>query len=83
MLKFVFLLASMASWLLVGAALIYLSPVIAHNLTQSELTATWMGTLQRGGYYPNLAIGVGGLMAVIGTVLSIVGNFNLKQEPQD
>ncbi len=68
--KTIFLLASMVGWLAVGASLIYLTPVAAHWVRPSGLTATWMQTLARGGYDPMLAV-VGGGAALI---LTAAGN---------
>lgn len=65
--KTVFLLASMVGWLAVGAALMYLFPLMAHALVQSDLTQTWLETLTRSGYNPWLAY-VGGGGALIVTV---------------
>lgn len=68
--KTLFLLASMVGWLIVGASLIYLVPVAANLIRPSSTTATWMETLSRGGYAPNLAIYGGG----IAFVLTVAGN---------
>jgi uncharacterized membrane protein YGL010W len=78
--KNIFLIVSMIPWLLVGGALIYLSPQIANAMTHSSMTATWLVTLNRSGYYPNLAIGVGLAMAAVGTGLTILGATVLKTE---
>lgn len=66
--KTIFLLASMVGWLIVGAALMYLFPVIADWLVASDLTHTWMKTLSRSGYNPSLAW-IGGGIALGITVL--------------
>jgi hypothetical protein len=66
--KTLFLLASMAGWLIVGAALIYLFPVILDYVIDSDRTHLWMTTLSRGGYHPILA-GVGGGITLVITVL--------------
>jgi hypothetical protein len=76
--KSILLVASMAAWLLVGGGLIYLSPTIANNLTHSEMTATWMKTLTRSGYYPKLAIGVSLVMTIVGSILSVIQLGDLK-----
>jgi class 3 adenylate cyclase len=76
--KSAFLLVSMVPWLLVGGALIYLSPQMADAIMHSEMTATWLKTLNRSGYYPNLAIGVALGMSIVGTGLSIFGATVLK-----
>lgn len=68
--KTIFLLASMAGWLIVGASLIYLVPVAINTVRPSELTHTWMETLGRSGYNPMLAIVGGG----ISFVLTVAGN---------
>ncbi|MEL7358777.1 MAG: hypothetical protein AAFN40_19735 [Cyanobacteria bacterium J06560_6] len=70
--KTLFLLASMACWLLVGASLIYLVPAALDAFRPSETTGIWMETLTRGGYSPQLAIRGGSLafvLAVVGNVL--------------
>ena len=59
--KTIFLLASMGGWLIVGAALMYLFPVLADRLVGSELTHLWMTNLSRGGYNPALGWVGGGL----------------------
>jgi hypothetical protein len=66
--KTIFLLASMVGWLIVGATLIYLFPLVADLLVASDITHTWMKTLGRGGYNPGL-IGIGGGIILIVTVL--------------
>lgn len=68
--KTIFLLASMVGWLAVGAALMYLFPLVADWLVSSEVTHTWMQSLGRSGYNPALAWGGGG----IALVLTVVGN---------
>ncbi len=67
--KTVFLLASMVGWLIVGAALMYLFPLLADWLVASERTHIWMQTLGRSGYDPLLAW-VGGGLALVVTVLA-------------
>lgn len=68
--KTVFLLVSMVGWLIVGAALMYLFPLIADRVVASELTHTWMQTLGQSGYDPKLAyVGGGGIL-----LLTVVGN---------
>lgn len=62
--KTIFLLASMVGWLIVGASLMYLFPLIADLFVSSELTHRWMQTLSRSGYNPMLAW-VGGGTALI------------------
>jgi hypothetical protein len=67
--KTIFLLASMVGWLIVGAALMYLFPLIADWLVSSDRTHTWMASLNRSGYNPMLAW-VGGGMTLAVTVLA-------------
>lgn len=55
----------MVGWLIVGASLIYLVPLAAHAVHPSALTDTWMETLARGGYAPNLALTGGGVALVL------------------
>ncbi|MEL6814610.1 MAG: hypothetical protein AAFP03_07325 [Cyanobacteria bacterium J06598_3] len=66
----IFLLVSMAGWLIVGASLIYLMPVAANLIAHSATTETWMETLGRGGYKPAMAE-IGGSIAF---VLTVTGN---------
>ncbi|NET49492.1 MAG: hypothetical protein F6K09_12385 [Merismopedia sp. SIO2A8] len=63
--KTIFLVASMAGWMLVGGALIYLAPLFANALFHSETTEIWMETLNRGGYNPMISIVGGGIVFVI------------------
>lgn len=65
--KTIFLLTSMVGWLIVGAALMYLSPFMADLVVSSDLTHLWMTNLSRGGYNPMLAW-VGGGIALAATV---------------
>lgn len=67
--KTIFILASMVGWLIVGAALMYLFPVLADWLVSSDRTHLWMTNLSRGGYNPTLAW-VGGGIAFTLTVLA-------------
>jgi hypothetical protein len=69
--KTVFLLVSMVGWLIVGAALMYLFPLVADWVVSSELTHTWMQTLNQSGYNPKLAYGGGGAILL----LTVFGNF--------
>jgi len=69
--KIVFLLGSMAGWLLVGGALIYLAPVLANLVFHSDTTELWMATLRRGGYNPVPAV-IGGAVVLVTTVASHV-----------
>ena len=68
------LLISLVPWTLVGGALIYLSPEIANLILHSDLTATWMKTLSRSGYYSKEAAIVGGISTVVGIILTFQGN---------
>ncbi len=70
--KTIFLLASMVGWLIVGASLIYLFPVLAEMLVGSERTHVWMTTLSRGGYDPMIAWVGGGVALVINTLGNLV-----------
>lgn len=67
--KTLFLFASMVGWLIVGAALMYLFPLLADWLISSDLTHLWMQNLSRGDYDPMLAW-VGGGIALALTVLA-------------
>ncbi len=69
--KTIFLLASMVGWLIVGASLMYLFPLMADLLVSSDLTHTWMQSLGRSGYNPALAW-FGGGIALIANVLGSV-----------
>ena len=68
--KTIFLLASMVGWLIVGAALMYLFPLIADLLVSSELTHLWMENLSHSGYNPMLGLLGGGITLVV----TVVGN---------
>jgi hypothetical protein len=65
--KTIFLLVSMVGWLLVGAALMYLSPAGLNLVLASDQTHLWMENLSRGGYNPTLAL-VGGSVILVVTV---------------
>ncbi len=69
--KTLFLLASAACWLIVGAALIYLVPAAMDALRPSATTGVWMETLGRSGYSPRLGI-VGGGVALVAAVIGNV-----------
>ncbi len=62
----------MAIWLIVGAALMYLFPLIADRLIGSEQTHQWMTTLSRGSYNPNLGWVAGGIALGVNIVGTIV-----------
>lgn len=68
--KTLFLLASMVGWLTVGAALMYLSPVIIDKVLGSDRTHLWIENLSRGGYTPALAWMGGGIALMI----TVIGN---------
>ncbi len=70
--KTIFLLASMVGWLIVGAALMYLFPVMADRLVSSDLTHLWMENLSQSGYNPMLAWVGGGAALVVTVVASII-----------
>jgi hypothetical protein len=76
--KTLFLLASMVGWLVVGAALIYLFPVILDYVIASDRTHLWMTTLSRSGYNPTLA-GVGGGITL---AITVFGNILWYQQFQ-
>lgn len=62
----------MLGWLIVGAALIYLFPLVADALVSSELTHQWMKTLSRGGYNPMLAWVGGGITLAVTVLANII-----------
>ena len=66
--KTIFLLTSMVGWLIVGASLMYLFPLVADRLVSSDRTHLWMENLGQSGYSPMLAW-VGGGIALAATVL--------------
>lgn len=70
--KTIFILASMVGWLIVGAALMYLFPVIADLLVSSDLTHLWMKNLSRGDYNPMLAGIVGGVTLTLTVLANII-----------
>ena len=70
--KTIFLLASMVGWLIVGAALMYLSPLIADKLVSSDLTHLWMENLSRSGYNPMLGFVGGGITLVVTVLANII-----------
>lgn len=63
--KTIFLLVTMVGWLIVGASLMYLFPLLADLLVSSERTHVWMQTLGRSGYNPMLAWIGGGITLLI------------------
>jgi len=70
--KTVFLLVSMVGWLIVGATLMYLFPVIVDRLISSDLTHLWMVTLSHSAYNPLLAGAVGGIALIVTVMGTIV-----------
>ena len=77
--KTVFLLTSMAGWLIVGAALMYLFPAIWDMTLPSDRTHMWMENLARGGYNPILGwVGGGTTLA-----LTVLGNVIWYQQFED
>ncbi len=70
--KTIFLLISMVGWLIVGAALMYLFPVMADQLVASDLTHRWMQTLGRSGYNPTLGWLGGGVTLGLLIVANLV-----------
>lgn len=74
--KTIFLLASMVGWLIVGASLMYLFPVMADVLVSSDRTHLWMETLGRSGYNPMLAWVGGGITLAI----TVLANFIWHQK---
>ncbi|MEO1636962.1 MAG: hypothetical protein AAFS04_17985 [Cyanobacteria bacterium J06631_9] len=70
--KTLFLLGSMACWLIVGASLIYLVPAAMDTFRPSDTTGVWMATLSRGGYSPQLAIRGGSVAFVLAVVSNVL-----------
>ena len=62
--KTIFLLISMAGWLIIGGALIYAGPLFFNLLTHSETSALWLNNLNQGGYEPVAALRVAGAVLV-------------------
>ncbi len=62
----------MVGWLIVGAALMYLFPVLADWLVASDRTHQWMVTLGRSGYNPMLAWVGGGITLTITVLASLI-----------
>ncbi len=62
----------MVGWLIVGASLMYLFPLIADRLVSSDLTHQWMATLSQSGYKPVLAWGGGGITLVVTVLANII-----------
>jgi hypothetical protein len=70
--KTFFLLASMVGWLIVGASLMYLFPLVANLLVHSDRTQLWMTTLSRSGYDPMIAWAGGGFTLVATIAANII-----------
>jgi hypothetical protein len=70
--KTIFLLVSMVGWLIVGAALMYLFPLLSDQLVSSKTTHLWMENLSRNGYNPMLAWVGGGVALVVTSLGSLV-----------
>jgi hypothetical protein len=70
--KTIFLLASMVGWLVVGAALMYLCPVLLDWFWPSDRTHLWLENLSRGDYKPQLAWVGGGIALVVTTLGNIL-----------
>ncbi len=70
--KTIFLLTSMGGWLIVGAALMYLFPLVADQVVASDLTHLWMKSLSRSGYNPRLAWVGGGIALALTSLGSII-----------
>jgi hypothetical protein len=70
--KTIFLLTSMVGWLILGAALIYLFPVIFDSLIHSDRTALWLTTLSKSGYDPTLGIEVSGIVLAIEITANLI-----------
>lgn len=66
--KTLFIFASMGGWLLVGAALMYLSPFLADWVIASDRTHAWIENLSRSGYNPTWGT-IGGAIALSVTSL--------------
>lgn len=70
--KTIFILASMVGWLIVGAALMYLAPLLADLIVSSDRTHLWMQTLSRGDYNPLPAEIVGGIALAVTVAANII-----------
>lgn len=70
--KTIFLLSTMVGWLIVGAALMYLFPVLADGLVSSDLTHLWMTNLTRNGYNPSLGWMGGGISLAITVTAQVI-----------
>ncbi len=70
--KTIFLLTSMVGWLIFGAALMYLFPLVADQLVSTELTHLWMKNLSRNGYNPMLGWGGGGITLTVNVLGNII-----------
>jgi hypothetical protein len=70
--KTIFLLVSMVGWLIVGASLMYLFPLLSDQLVSSETTHLWMKNLSRHGYNPMLAWVGGGITLIVTSLGSLI-----------
>jgi hypothetical protein len=70
--KTIYLLVVMVGWLIVGASLMYLFPVMADALVSSERTHLWMENLSRGSYNPMLGWVGGGITLTITVVGQLI-----------
>lgn len=66
--KTIFLLTSMAGWLLIGGALIYAGPMFYHLWAHSETSTLWITNLEQSGYEPFAALKVASVVLVVETV---------------
>lgn len=78
--KTIFLLSSMVGWLIVGAALMYLSPFLVNQFVASDVTQLWMKNLSRGGYNPALAAIVGGIVLLINVVAYLIWHQRFEKQ---
>jgi len=70
--KTIFLLISMVGWLIVGAVLMYLFPLMANFFTHSETTELWVSNLTKWGYQPRMASTVGGAALLLTTAGNLI-----------
>lgn len=70
--KTIFLLGSMVGWLIVGAALMYLCPLLIDWGFPSATTHLWMDNLSRGGYNPRLGWVGGGLALALTCLANLI-----------
>ena len=72
------LLISLLPWVIVGGALIYLSPQLADLILHLPLTHKWLETLSHTGYYPKEAAIAAGIATASGIVFTVQGNGQLR-----